>query len=475
MTLSQITRDHILAAIKEYDTRGPQGFHDQYQYAGATRYWLRYEGKDYPSKGIVGAAHIVGLGERLPHLSGGAGPISVLTDLGFTVVDDHVGSDPEPPPHSDSVWVVRAGEHGKYASEFETLGLVIAGWRDVGELTGFSEQAIRAKVESVAPAGTLVGPWVAELNALVNRIAVGDIVVTPVGTHELLVGRVIGEYHYAPQASVEDWGQTRTVNWIGRRERGDLPERTKSALASRNTVFELKEAQPIIDWVLAQEQQSCWWVNQGQSYKQERAGGFMWSPQVAKDGSKRPYYQAMLEVAQGDAAIHYSQNAIRAIGRALGPGRADTRPPGLQETWNKEGYRVDVEYFELEKPIQLSEIPMELRVPVNGPFTAVGSVKEGYLYKPTAELVDALVARFGDRWPPGSPFADWKKVPKPMLTLEDIAKSIRSQGMRISDKMVRRFHISLMSRGFVILSGVSGTGKTWLGEAYAARQAQSRR
>jgi dynein-related subfamily AAA family protein len=38
---------------------------------------------------------------------------------------------------------------------------------------------------------------------------------------------------------------------------------------------------------------------------------------------------------------------------------------------------------------------------------------------------------------------------------------------RISDDVVRRYHLSMSTRGFVILAGVSGTGKTWLAQAYA--------
>jgi len=44
---------------------------------------------------------------------------------------------------------------------------------------------------------------------------------------------------------------------------------------------------------------------------------------------------------------------------------------------------------------------------------------------------------------------------------------INGEGLRISERTLRRYHLSLKSRGFVILSGVSGTGKTWLTEAYA--------
>ena len=38
---------------------------------------------------------------------------------------------------------------------------------------------------------------------------------------------------------------------------------------------------------------------------------------------------------------------------------------------------------------------------------------------------------------------------------------------RIADSVIRRYHLSMATRGFVILAGASGTGKTWLAQAYA--------
>jgi energy-coupling factor transporter ATP-binding protein EcfA2 len=38
---------------------------------------------------------------------------------------------------------------------------------------------------------------------------------------------------------------------------------------------------------------------------------------------------------------------------------------------------------------------------------------------------------------------------------------------RIGDDVIRRYHLSIATRGFVILCGPSGTGKTWLAQAYA--------
>lgn len=50
---------------------------------------------------------------------------------------------------------------------------------------------------------------------------------------------------------------------------------------------------------------------------------------------------------------------------------------------------------------------------------------------------------------------------------EQIKQGILEQKMRIGEQTLRRYHLALKTRGFVILSGISGIGKTWLAEAYA--------
>ena len=56
--------------------------------------------------------------------------------------------------------------------------------------------------------------------------------------------------------------------------------------------------------------------------------------------------------------------------------------------------------------------------------------------------------------------------PEPPI-LEVVGEHIEAQGMRIDDRTLRRYHYALQSRGFVILAGPSGTGKTWLTKLYA--------
>jgi MoxR-like ATPase len=49
----------------------------------------------------------------------------------------------------------------------------------------------------------------------------------------------------------------------------------------------------------------------------------------------------------------------------------------------------------------------------------------------------------------------------------EISQSVRSKGLRMAERTLRRYHLALKTRKFVILSGISGTGKTWLTKAYA--------
>jgi len=53
--------------------------------------------------------------------------------------------------------------------------------------------------------------------------------------------------------------------------------------------------------------------------------------------------------------------------------------------------------------------------------------------------------------------------------LDQVIARFREQnpGFLIGDDVIRRYHLAMQSRGFVILSGASGTGKTWLAQAYA--------
>ena len=52
-------------------------------------------------------------------------------------------------------------------------------------------------------------------------------------------------------------------------------------------------------------------------------------------------------------------------------------------------------------------------------------------------------------------------------SLSSLIETIKSNRMRIDDSVIRQYHFSMRTRGFVILAGPSGVGKTWLTSLYA--------
>ena len=85
---SEVTRDHVLRAVKEYDRLGPEGFFAAHGYGASRSYELITDGKRYPHKAILGTAYELATGRRLnpSDFEGGrAGAVAVLQNLGFDV------------------------------------------------------------------------------------------------------------------------------------------------------------------------------------------------------------------------------------------------------------------------------------------------------------------------------------------------------------------------------------------------------
>jgi hypothetical protein len=138
-----------------------------------------------------------------------------------------------------------------------------------------------------------------------------------------------------------------------------------------------------------------WWVNQGQSYKAERDGRFLWAPRFDKSGNPQSHWERLQSVSVGDVVVHYANKQIRAVGHVNSACERRSRPDTLSgEPWAKDGYGVGVDYDELPAAIGLEQMPYDWRSPAYGPFTAVGGVKQGYFFELAPEFVTKLSGRF---------------------------------------------------------------------------------
>lgn len=135
------------------------------------------------------------------------------------------------------VWAVRAGKGGRFASQFEELGLIGIGFAEVGSVAGMDRAAlfdfVRKRVGSNA--GNVAG----QIYRFAARMEPGDLVAVPDGgTRELLYGKVTGSYEYRADPPVAHYRHVRTVEWLGRRDRDGLPDRVLFSLGSLLTVFQ---------------------------------------------------------------------------------------------------------------------------------------------------------------------------------------------------------------------------------------------
>jgi putative restriction endonuclease len=90
-----------------------------------------------------------------------------------------------------------------------------------------------------------------------------------------------------------------------------------------------------------------WWVNQNQTFRQEIAGGYLWSPKRNANGGRNPFYESMREVAPGDLIFSFVDTRISAVGIAKSycwecPKPAEFGSAG--QNWENVGWRVNVSF-----------------------------------------------------------------------------------------------------------------------------------
>jgi hypothetical protein len=84
----QVTHDHVVRALEEYDRLGPDAFFSAHGFAPTTTYDLIWDERGYPPKAILGTAYELATGQRLASADfegGKSGAVKVLSKLGFTV------------------------------------------------------------------------------------------------------------------------------------------------------------------------------------------------------------------------------------------------------------------------------------------------------------------------------------------------------------------------------------------------------
>lgn len=139
-----------------------------------------------------------------------------------------------------TMWMVRAGERAWRFEDFENGSLISIGWEATGSLAeARTREDFYRRVEQAYPEAKKA--WVpnaaGQTFRFVREVKNGDAVLTYNPAERVyLVGKVVGDYQYKPDAS-EDQPHQRVVEWRGRVSRDALSVATRNSLGSILTLF----------------------------------------------------------------------------------------------------------------------------------------------------------------------------------------------------------------------------------------------
>lgn len=237
---------------------------------------------------------------------------------------------------------------------------------------------------------------------------------------------------------------------------------------------------PILDtikdrWWPGNSSPQLWWVNQGDTYVKERDRGFVWAPQKGRSGSAAFHWKNVEKIRMGDLIFHYVKGSLRAVGRASSDGYESLKPRDLtEENWTDEGWRADVNYFEMASPVSIDSIATRiagLKIPY-GPINEVGGVNQGYLFAINKEAANIIISNIRlDELPESirKMLEEIKMSKVPVVdefsylkAVEDVHSWIGSKGFIFEPWLIATYITALRTKPFVILAGVSGTGKSKL-------------
>jgi MoxR-like ATPase len=256
MLLDGLSRDAVLAAIREFDEIGRDRFLERYGYGSARDYVLVHEGKRYDSKAIAGVAYGYDHSDEGPltpdqFVGGRATVVRVLESLGFEMDDTSVAREPA----QERVWVIRAGRGGEQESLALDQSVALIGWSTLGELsTELSRDELKERIQAEygERRPQSLASQAGQIYRFVNEVSIGDLVVLPLRTspNHVAVGRVASHYRYREDGPFfdSDGRHTHDVEWLGRSipserfdpdlrdafgQQGTVSEVTKDAAAKR--------------------------------------------------------------------------------------------------------------------------------------------------------------------------------------------------------------------------------------------------
>jgi hypothetical protein len=145
-------------------------------------------------------------------------------------------------------------------------------------------------------------------------------------------------------------------------------------------------------------QRNIWWVNQGDSIKNERKDGVLCAPARADSIRLVPHWERLMEIKPEDIILHYANGELLYASMSAAAAVTENRPYGRFDKVNL----VKVDYYELIPSIPLSRFSEELQALLikDGPLNVNGGVKEGYLWRLNPEALKIIQSSQPEtKWP----------------------------------------------------------------------------
>jgi restriction system protein len=142
-----------------------------------------------------------------------------------------------------TMWMVRAGQGGRFADEARTRKIVGLGWDGIGDPNSFESKAMLVLgVKSAYPEyseGTAASS-ASQLWRFKTELKIGDFVITyDSGARHYLFGKIASEPRYSPN-DVEEFAFQRSVDWSDQRvSRDALSDDARNRLGSVLTLFKV--------------------------------------------------------------------------------------------------------------------------------------------------------------------------------------------------------------------------------------------
>jgi len=214
---------------------------------------------------------------------------------------------------------------------------------------------------------------------------------------------------------------------------------------------------------------------------EERAlGKALWSPQKDKRGAD--IYKNMRLVKKGDIILHFINNSnISGVSKVKNDA---IEANGIKGTsWDRPAYLIKLEnYKELNPSINRTDLLIEknkttlLNIAKNSEvfYNNKLDLRQGaYLTPCTKDLLQLINETYFKISNQNLPYTENILLEKPIIdfnktmSINKFKFELSNIGLLFSQKLISRFIASLLTKPFVILTGLSGSGKTKLAQAFA--------